>query len=75
MRGVKPSRVANSVLERTRELGIRTALGATTSRVVGDAAVPGLVLASVGIAIGLLLARVSANALAQPRQLHAVRGH
>jgi predicted permease len=55
--------VANSVVERTRELGIRIALGATASRIVRDAAVPGIALASVGIAIGLLAARVSANAL------------
>jgi putative ABC transport system permease protein len=56
--------VANSVVERTRELGIRIALGATAPRIVRDEPVPRLALVSVGIAIGLLAARVGMNALA-----------
>ncbi|MCP5119249.1 MAG: FtsX-like permease family protein [bacterium] len=44
--------IANSVAERTRELGIRIALGASVSRVMRSAALPGVVLAAAGIAIG-----------------------
>jgi hypothetical protein len=49
--------VANSVAERTRELGIRMALGATTTRASAAAAAPGITLAVIGIAIGLVAAR------------------
>jgi predicted permease len=49
--------VANSVAERTRELGIRMALGATTCRASVAAAAPGVTLAAIGIAIGLAGAR------------------
>src|SRR5436190_1210689 len=49
--------VANSVAERTRELGIRMALGATTYRAAVAAAAPGITLAAVGVVIGLLAAR------------------
>jgi predicted permease len=48
--------VAGSVVERTRELGIRLALGATAAQGVGAVAVPGLVLALAGIAAGSALA-------------------
>ncbi|HYM23169.1 MAG TPA: ADOP family duplicated permease [Vicinamibacterales bacterium] len=55
--------VANSVAERTRELGIRMALGATASRASVAAAAPGITLALVGIAIGLAAARAAATTL------------
>jgi ABC-type antimicrobial peptide transport system permease subunit len=55
--------VANSVAERTRELGIRMALGATASRASMAAAAPGITLAVVGIAIGLVAARAAATTL------------
>jgi len=55
--------VASSVAERTRELGIRMALGATTSRASLSAAAPGIVLALIGIAIGLVAARGAATLL------------
>ncbi|HJZ76484.1 MAG TPA: FtsX-like permease family protein [Vicinamibacterales bacterium] len=45
--------VANSVAERTRELGIRLALGATGPQAVVAAATPGVVLAAVGVVVGL----------------------
>jgi putative ABC transport system permease protein len=44
--------IASSVSERTRELGIRLALGATGRQVVLGVVRPGLTLAIVGVAIG-----------------------
>jgi putative ABC transport system permease protein len=44
--------IASSVSERTRELGIRLALGATGRQVVTDVVTPGIILAGVGVAIG-----------------------
>ncbi len=44
--------IASSVSERTRELGIRLALGATGRQVVADVVMPGIILAGVGVAIG-----------------------
>jgi putative ABC transport system permease protein len=55
--------VANSVAERTRELGIRLALGATSGQAVLAAAIPGLVLAGVGVSIGLVAARLGARTM------------
>jgi predicted permease len=48
--------IAQSVAERTREMGIRLALGATARNVVRAAAMPGIKLSLAGIAGGLLLA-------------------
>jgi predicted permease len=61
--------IANSVAERTRELGIRMALGATASHAIRAMALPGIVLALAGVAIGCLLARFAAQVLQ-----HAVWG-
>lgn len=55
--------VANSVAERTREFGIRLALGATTRQAVTVAAAPGAALAAIGVAIGLLGARLMATVM------------
>jgi ABC-type antimicrobial peptide transport system permease subunit len=57
--------VANSVTARTRELGIRLALGATAPRAVAVAAGPGIALALVGVVIGLGAARVAARVVQQ----------
>jgi predicted permease len=44
--------IASGVAERTRELGIRMALGATVGQIVRDAAAPGIVMALAGLVIG-----------------------
>jgi predicted permease len=55
--------IAASVTERTREIGIRLALGATAGRAVRTVAAPGLGMAAVGIAAGLLGARAAVTYL------------
>jgi predicted permease len=45
-----------SVAERTREIGVRIALGATPSRLAADIVRGGVVLSAIGLAIGLLAA-------------------
>jgi predicted permease len=44
--------IASGVTERTRELGIRMALGATVGQTIRDAAMPGIVLALAGLIVG-----------------------
>jgi predicted permease len=55
--------VANSVAERTRELGIRMALGASTLRAMVSAALPGASMALIGVIVGLAAARGVAQLL------------
>jgi ABC-type antimicrobial peptide transport system permease subunit len=55
--------VASGVAERTRELGIRMALGASSRRTMVSAALPGFLLAVAGVAIGGLGARLAASTL------------
>jgi predicted permease len=55
--------IATAVTERTREIGIRMALGATRARAVRTLAVPGIVLAAVGVGIGIVAARAFARTL------------
>ncbi|MCL5744631.1 MAG: ABC transporter permease, partial [Acidobacteria bacterium] len=54
---------ANSVAERTREMGIRMALGANAGRAVWTVAMPGILLAVAGVAVGCLLACGTAQVL------------
>ncbi len=55
--------IAQSVTLRTREMGIRMALGATVENVVRAAAAPGITLALLGIGAGLVLALFAARLL------------
>jgi hypothetical protein len=48
--------IAQAVAQRTREMGIRLALGATVRNIIRTAAAPGITLALAGIAAGLMLA-------------------
>lgn len=55
--------IATAVAERTREIGIRLALGATAFNAMRALALPGIVLAAGGTAVGLLVARASAGVI------------
>ncbi len=48
--------IAESVSQRTREMGIRLALGATVPRIIRAAIGPGLILSVSGVAAGVVLA-------------------
>lgn len=47
--------IAQSVAERTREMGIRLALGASVEKIIGTVTWPGVKISLAGIACGLLL--------------------
>lgn len=55
--------IASGVAERTREMGIRLALGATSGQVVRSAALPGIVLAVAGLLAGAALAYAASGLL------------
>ena len=55
--------IASSVTERTREMGIRLALGATTAHAVRTLALPGLLLAVAGTMAGIVAARGAVGAI------------
>ena len=57
--------IASSVSERTRELGVRLALGATGSQVMANVVLPGLLIALIGVGVG------SAGALASTRLMQS----
>jgi predicted permease len=48
--------IASGVQERTRELGIRLALGATVGSAVHTASLPGIALAAAGLVVGTVIA-------------------
>ena len=55
--------IANSVAERTRELGIRLALGATVPQAIRAVALPGVALALTGVVVGSVLAGFASQLL------------
>lgn len=55
--------MAQSVVERRRELGIRIALGSTLPGAIRHAALPGITLALAGVAAGCVLAGLSSRVL------------
>jgi putative ABC transport system permease protein len=55
--------IANSVAERTRELGIRLALGATVAQAMRAIALPGVALALAGVVAGSVAAAFAAQLL------------
>jgi predicted permease len=55
--------IAHTVMERTREFGIRLALGCSRPNAVLHAALPGVLLTGVGLLIGVYLSRQSGNVL------------
>jgi predicted permease len=55
--------VASSVSQRSRELGVRIALGASPVQVVTTATAPGMALGVAGVAIGLVFAAAGARVM------------
>jgi macrolide transport system ATP-binding/permease protein len=55
--------IANSVIERTREFGIRLALGSSISSAIRALAAPGIILAGIGLIIGCALAAATSKLL------------
>lgn len=55
--------ISSSVTERTRELGIRMALGATARRAMTTVALPGVVLAVIGILLGFAASRAATTVI------------
>ena len=53
-----------SVTERTREIGVRSALGATSRDILALVLHQGMVLTGVGVALGLILALAASRPLA-----------
>ncbi|MDQ3068788.1 MAG: ABC transporter permease [Acidobacteriota bacterium] len=56
--------ISSSITERTREIGIRMALGSTAAQAIRVVTVPGIVLTIIGLAIGGVLARLSTRYIA-----------
>ncbi|HWN39756.1 MAG TPA: FtsX-like permease family protein, partial [Gammaproteobacteria bacterium] len=67
--------IAHSVAERRRELGVRLALGATTSRAIRSVAWSGIGLAAIGGGAGLILAWPVTQALDARGMLWGVDSH
>jgi ABC-type antimicrobial peptide transport system permease subunit len=55
--------ISHSVTQRTHELGVRMALGATAGQAIATAVKPGIVLALAGIGAGYVLSRLAVRFL------------
>jgi ABC-type antimicrobial peptide transport system permease subunit len=55
--------ISHSVSQRTHELGVRMALGATAGRAIATAVKPGILLALAGVAAGYVLSRLAVRFL------------
>ena len=55
--------IASSVSERTRELGIRLALGASSRQVLQTVVVPGVILSAIGVVLGTVAALATVRLL------------
>jgi predicted permease len=55
--------IQQSITQRTHELGVRMALGASARQAIATMVRPGLVLASIGVAAGFVLSRIAARFL------------
>ena len=55
--------IATSVVERTREMGIRIALGSSARGALRELATPGVALAATGVALGLVCAALGVRVL------------
>jgi len=55
--------ISQSVAQRTHDLGIRMALGATAGQAIGKVIKPGILLAVAGVAAGYVLSRVAVRFL------------
>jgi ABC-type antimicrobial peptide transport system permease subunit len=55
--------LAGSVAERTREIGVRSVLGATRASIVGLVVRQGLTLAGIGVGIGIVGAAIASRGL------------
>jgi ABC-type antimicrobial peptide transport system permease subunit len=64
--------IAHSLAQRTREMGIGLALGATPMQVIGAAAIPGVMLSLGGTGFGIVLALFAVRLLKS--QLWGVSG-
>ena len=53
--------ISSSITERTREIGIRMALGSTSAQAMRAVTMPGLLLTIAGLVIGVVLARASTD--------------
>ena len=56
--------ISSSITERTREIGIRMALGSTSAQAIRAVTIPGLVLTLAGLVLGVVLARASTQYIA-----------
>jgi ABC-type antimicrobial peptide transport system permease subunit len=55
--------ISQSISQRTHELGLRLALGATAHQTMQEVITPGLVLAGIGIVAGFVLSRIAVRFL------------